>query len=110
MQSVQLLLDINKQNVQTIHLVVLTKLLRAWDRKDGSFSEDPPNATLAVFKAGTAVDVVVVLRNPRQEGTTLSYDVVVLEGPAAVAGGPAVLFIDNPDAYVRHKLFGLRNL
>ena len=50
---------------------------------------------MSVFDAATAVDVVVVLRNPKQEGTTLTYDVVVLEGPAAVSGGPAVLFIDN---------------
>jgi hypothetical protein len=72
-----------------------TNLLRAWDGKDAAFSKDPPNATLSVFEKDTAIDVVVVLRNPTREGTTLSYEVKVLAGPATLAGGPAVLFIDN---------------
>ena len=81
-------------------------LLKAWDGKDAAFSKDPPNATLAVFNEEKAVDVVVVLRNPQRDGMTLTYDVTVLEGPATVAGGPAVLFIDNlaPWPAVRHGM------
>ena len=83
-----------------------SNLLKAWDGEDGSFAKSPPNATLSVFENESAVDVVVVLRNPKREGTMLSYEVEVLEGPDAVSGGPAVLFIDNlaPWHEVRHGM------
>ena len=68
-----------------------------WDEGQNSFSEDPPNAVLAFLEPGDDVpeDVVTVIRNPRMEGTSLSYDIEVLEGtmPAHAKGG-VTLFID----------------
>jgi hypothetical protein len=68
-----------------------------WDEGENSFAENPPNAVLAFLEPGEDVpeDVVTVIRNPRMEGTTLSYDIEVLEGtmPAHAKGG-VTLFID----------------
>jgi hypothetical protein len=68
-----------------------------WDEGENSFAENPPNAVLAFLEAGDDVpeDVVTVIRNPRMEGNTLSYDIEVLEGtmPAHAKGG-VTLFID----------------
>ena len=68
-----------------------------WDEGENSFAEDPPNAVLAFLESGDDVpdDAVVVIRNPRMEGDSLSYDTEVLEGtlPAHAKGG-VTLFID----------------
>lgn len=73
-------------------------LLEEWDAED-SFGQDPPNATVSVFSenADTVSDAVVVLKSPKLDGTTLTFDVDVLEGTlsdAADAMGPAAVFID----------------
>jgi len=88
------------------------KLLRAWEGADASFAMQPPNATLSVFNDETVVDVVVVLRNPKRSGASLSYDVEVLGGPKTASGGPAVLFIDNlaPWPAVRHGMHDAPNV
>ena len=68
-----------------------------WDEGQNSFAEDPPNAVLAFLESGDDVpeDVVTVIRNPRMDGASLSYDIEVLEGtmPAHAKGG-VTLFID----------------
>ncbi len=68
-----------------------------WDEGQNSFAEDPPNAVLAFLEPGDDVpeDVVTVIRDPRMDGASLSYDVEVLEGtmPAHAKGG-VTLFID----------------
>jgi hypothetical protein len=75
-----------------------THLLEEWtpDEKGDSFLKDPPNATVSAFgKDGDVIrDAVVVLRKPMLEGTTLTFDVDVLEGDLAGADGPASVFID----------------
>ena len=73
-----------------------THLLEEWDVGSDSFAKDPPNATVSVFdKAGSSVkDAVVTLKNPRMEGSQLTFDVTVLEGDLGNADGPASVFID----------------
>jgi hypothetical protein len=63
----------------------------------GSFAKDPPNATVSIFSndGATVSDVVVVLRRPRLEGETLTFDVAILEGDIGKADGPASVFIDT---------------
>ena len=73
-------------------------LLEEWDAED-SFGKDPPNATVSVFseQADSVADAVVVLKSPKLDGSTLTFDVDVLEGTladAADAKGPAAVFID----------------
>lgn len=71
-------------------------IARWGDGKD-SFSKDPPNATVSVLsgeKDGIA-DAVVVLKNPKLDGTTLVFDVDVLEGDLRGMKGSAALFIDS---------------
>ena len=73
-------------------------LLEEWtpDEKGDSFLKDPPNATVSAFgKDGDVIrDAVVVLRKPSLDGTTLTFDVDVLEGELTGADGPASVFID----------------
>jgi hypothetical protein len=73
-----------------------TDLLGEWKSGSGSFSNDPPNATVSVLsKNGDSVrDAVVVLKSPKLEGAQLTFDVQVLEGNLSGADGPASIFID----------------
>jgi len=82
------------------------KLMKAWSAGDGSFGDVPPNAVLSIFHADGIHDVVVVLRNPKLAGDTITYDVEIVGGKASAAGGPAALFIDNlaPWPAVRHGM------
>jgi hypothetical protein len=72
-------------------------LIEEWgDGAPDSFAKTPPNATVSVFskaKAGV-VDAVVVLKSPKLEGKTLTFDVDVLEGSIAGADGAASVFMD----------------
>jgi hypothetical protein len=68
-----------------------------WTEGDNSFEQDPPNAVLAFLEPGDDMpdDVVVVIKEPRVEGTSLKYDIDVLDGePPAHAKGGVTLFID----------------
>jgi hypothetical protein len=70
-------------------------LIEEWAEGSDSFAQDPPNATVSVFSkvADDVEDAVVVLKSPRLDGTTLTFEVDVLEGGIA-KDGPASVFID----------------
>ena len=72
------------------------RIVEDWGNGSDNFAKDPPNATVSGFKKDGAavVDAVVVLRSPKLEGDTLTFDVDVLEGDLAGADGPASVFID----------------
>ncbi len=59
-----------------------------------SFHDDPPNATLSVFKGDEIQDVVMTLKNPRMENATLIYDIDILEQVNELKPGAGSLFID----------------
>ena len=71
------------------------QFLQQWDEGKDSFARDPPNATVSVLSAGAGEvsDAVVVLKAPKLDGTTLSFDVSMLEG-GSLSGGPVAVFID----------------
>jgi hypothetical protein len=71
-------------------------LIEEWGEGSDSFAKDPPNATVSVFSksADDVEDAVVVLKEPKLEGTTLTFRVEVLESDLAKADGPASVFID----------------
>lgn len=73
----------------------LKQFLEQWDGDKNSFAADPPNATVSVLGAnpGEVSDTVVVLKTPKLDGSTLTFDVSVLEG-ALLPGGPVAVFID----------------
>jgi hypothetical protein len=73
------------------------KFLGAWgaDAGSDSFAADPPNATLSVLAGDAPVNVVVELSDPKQQGTTVSYAVKVLDGKLPNEFGTASLFIDH---------------
>ena len=70
-------------------------LIEEWDDGNDSFGKDPPNATVSVLSAdaSSVTDVVVVLKAPKLDGDTLTFEVEVLEGGLA-SDGPAAIFID----------------
>ncbi|MHB2166443.1 hypothetical protein [Alsobacter sp. R-9] len=72
------------------------QFIMQWDEGKDSFAKDPPNATVSVLGStpGDVADAVVTLKTPRLDGTTLTFDVAVLEGSLAGASGPVALFID----------------
>lgn len=68
-----------------------------WAEGKNSFKSDPPNATVSVLggdKDGVT-DAVVVLKDAKLEGDTLTFDVQVLEGDLKGLKGPAAVFIDG---------------
>lgn len=71
-------------------------LIEEWAEGSDSFAKDPPNATVSAFSkdGGTIRDAVVVLKSPKLEGDTLTFNVDVLEGSLGGTDGPASVFID----------------
>jgi hypothetical protein len=76
--------------------VSTAQFIMQWDEGKDNFAIDPPNATVSILGGdGSDVnDAVVTLKSPKLEGTTLTFDVAVLEGSLNNASGPAALFID----------------
>ncbi|HWJ73504.1 MAG TPA: hypothetical protein VNX29_10100 [Kaistia sp.] len=76
--------------------VTTEQFIQQWDVGKNSFDIDPPNATISVLGGdGSDVsDAVITLKSPKLDGSTLTFDVVVLEGSLDGAKGPAALFID----------------
>jgi hypothetical protein len=72
------------------------RFVQLWDAGASNFAVDPPNAVLSFLdQDGEAPpDVVVVLREPRLEGDSLSYSVEILDGTLPARCGPCALFID----------------
>jgi hypothetical protein len=73
--------------------VATEQFVMQWDEGKDSFAVDPPNATVSVLGGdGTQVsDVVVTLKSPKLEGSTLTFDLAVLEGSLGGAAGPAAV-------------------
>lgn len=76
--------------------VMTEQFVQQWDEDKNNFAIDPPNATISVLGGdGSDVDdAVVTLMHPVLDGTTLTFEVTVLEGRIAKSG-PAALFIDR---------------
>ena len=76
--------------------VLTAHFIKEWDVGVDSFAKDPPNATISVLSGdgATVKDAVVVLKTPKLEGDSLSFEVSVLEGDLTDATGAAALFID----------------
>ena len=76
--------------------IATVKYLKQWDRGGkGSFKTEPPNAGLTSLVDGKLHTASVELKEPRLKGTTLTYQVKVLEGQLPKAAGPSSLFIDG---------------
>lgn len=77
--------------------VATEQFIMQWDVGKDNFAVDPPNATVSVLGGdGSDVsDAVVTLKTPKLDGTTLTFDIAVLEGSLSGATGPAAVFIDH---------------
>lgn len=76
--------------------VTTEQFIQQWDEGKNSFAIDPPNATVSVLGGdGSDVsDAVVTLKKPTLDGTTLTFDVDLLEGSLNGAVGATAVFID----------------
>ncbi|TCL64643.1 hypothetical protein [Rhizobium sp. BK251] len=84
------------------------ELVKQWGEGPDNFEQDPPNATVSVLGGGSDVsDAVVTLKSPKLDGTTLTFDVAVLEGSLDGATGPAALFIDHWRGWNNAGWYGL---
>jgi hypothetical protein len=72
------------------------RFVQLWETGANGFAVDPPNAVLSFLdENGTEPDdAVVILREPRLEDDTLSYNVEILDGSLPHRSGPCALFID----------------
>ena len=72
--------------------------LTEWTSKAGkdNFGNNPPNATLSVYEPGQSDNklAVVVIRDPKVDGSDLVYTYKLIEGDIPARGGPTSLFID----------------
>lgn len=71
-----------------------------WNGDDkNSLKNVPPNAALAVGgPEGRPVGAIVMLSNPRVQGSDMMYDVKSLKGDVPTEAGQTVLFIDDAGA------------
>ena len=76
--------------------VTTEQFIQQWDEGKNNFAIDPPNATVSVLGGdGSDVsDAVVTLKKPTLDGTTLTFEVDVLEGSLNGAAGATAVFID----------------
>lgn len=65
-----------------------------WGTGSNSFEQDPPNASVSVLVGEEEQIAVIELTNPQLSGTSLTYDVTVLEGEVPASGKSTTLFID----------------
>jgi hypothetical protein len=65
-----------------------------WNEGEHSFGNEPPNAVVASVDRKETIDAVVVLSNPRLEGSRITYSIDVLDGDLPPRSGPCTLFID----------------
>jgi hypothetical protein len=84
------------------------ELVKQWGEGPDNFVQDPPNATISVLGGGSDVsDAVVTLKSVKLDGTTLTFDVAVLEGNLTGASGPAALFVDHWRGWNNAGWYGL---
>ena len=67
-----------------------------WSVGENSFADDPPNAVISFLEEGdtTPEDAIVVLKDPRLEGTSITYSIELLEGSLPAGGESVSVFID----------------
>ena len=67
-----------------------------WSVGENSFADDPPNAVISFLEAGdeTPEDAIVVLKDPKLEGSSITYSIDLLEGTLPASGESVSVFID----------------
>ena len=67
-----------------------------WDKGENSFAADPPNAVISFLDGDdeTPEDAIVVIKEPRLEGDSITYTVQILEGSLPAKAESCSVFID----------------
>jgi hypothetical protein len=72
------------------------QFVEEWGKGENSFADDPPNAVISFLDVNgeTPEDAIVVLKEPRLEGDSISYSVDILEGSLPARADSVSIFID----------------
>ena len=72
------------------------QFVEEWDKGENSFAADPPNAVISFLEADgkRPDDAIVVLKQPRLDGGSISYAVEILEGSLPAQADSVSIFID----------------
>ena len=72
------------------------QFVKQWGDGNNSFADDPPNAVVSFATTGadTPEEAVVVLRDPKCVGDSITYAIDLLEGTLPETGSQCALFID----------------
>jgi hypothetical protein len=72
------------------------QFVEEWDKGENSFAADPPNAVISFLEANgeRPEDAIVVLKQPRLAGSTITYSVEVLKGSLPAQAESVSIFID----------------
>lgn len=72
------------------------RFIDSWDKGgEHSFAKDPPNAAVSMVVDSKIARAVVVLSDPKLQGSTVSYTVRVLQGDLPTNGKSVSLYIDE---------------
>ncbi len=75
--------------------IALESFLKSWNKSSDSFADNPPNAVLSITEDGKVFNTIVVeLLKPIMEGTTLRFQVKILEGTIPATG--SIPFTHDP--------------
>ena len=74
--------------------ISLEKFVESWNKGVDSYKADPPNATLSVLTKDGAKNVVVEIKSVEQKGSSIFFQVAVLEGMSPESFKISTLFFD----------------
>jgi hypothetical protein len=72
------------------------QFVEEWSLGENSFADDPPNAVISFLEEGDTApeDAIVVLKDPRLEGSSITFSIELLEGTLPASGESVSVFID----------------
>lgn len=73
----------------------IAKFVKVWGEGEENFNTTPPNSTLSVINDEKLDDSVLILSNPKVEGTSIVFDAELVKGKPASKFGPGGLFLDT---------------
>ena len=94
LKGVPLVVYFSDRPVRKSGHISLEEFIQMWDQGVDSFRDNPPNAELALFDKKRDEHAVVVLRNPKVAGNTISFEVEVIGETVPEKFEHSTLFID----------------
>ena len=84
----------DKPLVESGHMGI-KKFVSIWGQGEQNFNSIPPNSTLSIIKDEVENNTVFILSNPKVSGTSIIFDVELVEGKPASKFDAGGLFLDT---------------